>query len=103
MAERTTHSFHSKRCFHLFWGIVVVVLGVGLFIGEVAALADPSSKWAQGGSPWDASWSILLGLLSTWLGIRLLRLGVQISSGKMTIRGYLVTRTVNASDIRAIT
>jgi hypothetical protein len=102
MAERTTHSFHSKRGFHLFWGIVVVILGVGLVIGEVAALADPSSKWAQGSSPWEASWAIPLGLLGVWLGIRLLRIRLEISSGQMTIRGYLVTRTVNVSDIRAI-
>jgi len=32
-----------------------------------------------------------VGLLGMWLGIRLLRLGVlQISAGKMTVRGYLL-------------
>jgi hypothetical protein len=45
-----------------------------------------------------------MGLLGIWLGIRLLRLGVlQISTGKMTVRGYLHTRTVEVSEIRAFT
>jgi hypothetical protein len=39
----------------------------------------------------------------TWLGIRQFRVGVQIRGGKLTIRGGLGTRTVNVSEIRAIT
>lgn len=72
-----------------------MVLAVGILVGEAAALADPSSSWARGSggvSTWDNIWIAALGLLGIWLGIRLLRLGVlQISTGKMTVRGYLHT------------
>jgi membrane protein implicated in regulation of membrane protease activity len=100
----TIHTFHSMRGFHLVTGIVVAVFGAGLLIGEAAALAYPHSSWAQGGnSTWDYIWGAGLGILLVWLGIRLVRVGVHISSEKMTIRGYFVTRTVKASEIRAIT
>jgi hypothetical protein len=97
-----THTFHSMHGFHLLTGIVCVVLGVGWLAGIVAVVADPSSSWSQGSSPWQATWAIPIGFLIVWLGIRLVRVGVQISSEKMTIRGYFVTRTVNASEIRAL-
>jgi hypothetical protein len=100
----TTHTFYSMAGFHLFLGITVAVIGAGLLVGEAAALANPSSKWAQGGnSTWDYIGGAGLGVLLVWIGIRLLRVAVRISSEKITIRGYFVTRTVNASDIRAIT
>ena len=39
-----------------------------------------------------------------WLGLRLLRVGVfQISAAKMRVHGYFRTRTVRASEIRAVT
>ena len=44
-----------------------------------------------------------MGLLFTWLGIRMVRVGVQISAEKIAIRGYFRSRTVNGSEIRAIT
>jgi hypothetical protein len=92
------------RDFHLVMGIVVAVFGVGLVVGEVAALAYPSSKWAQGDtSAWSFIWGTALGLLIAWVGIRLVRVGVHVTGEKMTNRGYFVTRTVNASEIRAIT
>jgi hypothetical protein len=53
-------------------------------------------------STWGAIWGTALSLLLVWLGVRLIRVGVHISSGKLTIRGYFRTRTVNASEIRAI-
>jgi hypothetical protein len=91
------------RVFHLVTGIVAVVLGAGLVVGLVALFADPSAKWAQGGaSAWDFAWVTALGLLFVWMGIRLVRVGVRISGEKLTNRGYLVTRTVKASEICAI-
>lgn len=101
----TIHTFRYMRGFHLVVGIVVVVFGVGLIIGTWAAVAYPSSSWAQGASisTWNVIWPNALGLLFVWVGIRLLLLGVQISAGKMTSRGYFWTRTVQASEIRAIT
>jgi hypothetical protein len=98
-----THTFRYRRGFHLVLGIVVAVFGVVLLVGQAAALAYPHSSWAQGNSTGDYIWFAAAGLLLVWVGIRLLRVGVQISSGKMTIRGYFATRTVNASEIRAIT
>jgi hypothetical protein len=51
----------------------------------------------------DIFWSVTVGLLFAWVGIRLARVGVRINSEKITIRGYFVTRKVNASTISAIT
>jgi hypothetical protein len=99
----TTHRFYVMRGFHLVTGIIVAIIGVGFVAGTVAVVVDPSSKWAQGSSPPEATWQIPVGLLIVWLGIRLLRVGVQISAEKITIRGYFRTRAVNASEIRAIT
>ena len=84
-----------------------MVLAVGILVGIAVALADPSSRWARGGgglSTWGNIWLVAAGLLGIWLGISLLRVGVlQISAGKMTVRGYLRTRTVEVSEIRAFT
>ena len=84
-----------------------MVLAVGILAGVAVDLADPSSSWARGSggaSTWDNIWMAAVGLLGIWLGIRLLRLGVlQISAGRMTVRGYLRTRTVEVSEIRAFT
>jgi hypothetical protein len=100
----TTHTFHSLRGFHLVTGIVLVVFGIGLLVGEAAALAYPHSSWAAGdNTTWDYIWGAGLGLLCTWLGVRLVRVGVHITAEKMTNRGYFVTRTVKPSEIRAIT
>jgi len=100
----TTHTFRHWRGFHLVTGIVVTVAGVVLIVGEAAALAYPHSSWAKGGtSASEIFQNIAIGLVLVWVGIRLLRLGVQISGEKITIRGYFITRTINASDIRAIT
>jgi hypothetical protein len=99
----TTYTFHSMRGFHQFSAIVVgVVFGAGLFVSTAVAVADPHSKWAQGISTSGAIWSTALSLVFIWLGIRLFRVGVYISSGKMTIRGYVVSRTIKASQIQAI-
>jgi hypothetical protein len=98
-----THRFYVMRGFHVVTGVIGAAMGVGLLIGAAVAVADPSSYWAQGISTWGAIWGTALSLLFVWLGIRLLRAGVQISAEKITIRGYFVTRTVNASEIHAIT
>jgi DivIVA domain-containing protein len=103
----TAHTFRYRRGFHLFWGTPVVVIGVGLLVGLAAALAYPSSSWARGDGGAGTSgniWMAALGLLLIWLGIRLLRVGVlQVSAGKMRVRGYFRTRAVEASEVRAIT
>jgi hypothetical protein len=102
----TVHTFRGQRAIHLVTGIAAVVVGIGLLVGLAAALADPSSSWARGdggvGTSGDAEMAIG-GLLAIWLGIRLLRVGLQITAGKMTYRGYFWSRTVDAADIRAIT
>lgn len=99
----TTHTFYSMRGLHLSLGVASLLLSLGIFIGDSFAMAYPSSKWAQGASTSDYVWSIIAGLALVWLGIRLLRMGVRISSKKITVRGYLRTRTVHASDIWAVT
>jgi len=105
-ARATTPSltFRSMRGLHLVTGVSCVVIGIGLLVGEAAALAYPHSSWAGGGnSTWDYIWGAGVGLVFVWVGIRMVRVGVHISSGKITTRGYLRTRTVSASEIRAIT
>jgi hypothetical protein len=100
-----THTFRAMAGFHLVSGIVAVVGGVGVLVGDAAALAYPSSSWARGSggvSGWDDFWMAVSGLLLIWLGIRLLRVGIQVSAGKMTYRGYFRTRTVEASEIRSM-
>jgi DivIVA domain-containing protein len=103
----TTHTFRYRRVYHVLLGITVVVIGVGILVGDTAALADPSSSWARGDggvSTWDSIWMAAGGLLMAWLGLRLLRVGVfQISAAKMRVHGYFRTRTVRASEIRAVT
>jgi hypothetical protein len=99
----TIHTFRSMRAFHLVVGIACVVLGAGLLVSTAAAVAYPHSSWGQGISTWGAIWSTALSLLFIWVGIRMTRVEVQISAKKITIRGYLHTRTVKASEIRAIT
>jgi hypothetical protein len=46
---------------------------------------------------------VAFGFALVWLGIRQLREGVQISGAKLTIRNDYRTRTVVASEVRAIT
>ena len=103
----TTHAFRYRRGLYVSSGILVMVLAVGILVGVAVDWANPSSSWARGSggvSTWDSIWMAAVGLLGIWLGIRLLRLGVlQISAGKMTVRGYLRTRTVEVSEIRAFT
>ena len=91
---------------NLVCGIFFVVIGVSCFVTDAAALAFASSSFARGDGGIGASGVFqlaVIGLLFTWGGIRVLRVGVQASAGKMTYRGYFWTRTVDASDIRAIT
>jgi hypothetical protein len=102
----TVHTFYSMRVFHLVAGIVVALLGVGGLVGDAAALAFPSSSWARGSgglSTWDDIWLAALCLLMIWFGIRMVRVGTSISSEKITVRGYVRTRTTDASEIRAVT
>jgi hypothetical protein len=100
----TTHTLlYSARTFRLVTGTVCAVIGVGLLVSALVAVAYPHSSWAQGMSSWDAIWSTALSLLFICVGIRLARVRLQINSEKITIRSYLYSRTVKASRIRAIT
>ena len=69
----TTRTFRYRRVFHMVLGIPVVVIGVGVLVGDAAGLAYPLSSWARGDggvSTWDSIWMAAVGLLVTWLGIR---------------------------------
>ena len=97
----TTHTFRLQRGLLLAGGIVALAFGVACLGLAVAA---PLTAWSPNvGSKGDEILVIGLGFLCLWFGIRLLRVGVQVSGEKLTIRSYLRTRTVDASEIRAIT
>jgi hypothetical protein len=91
----TTHTFCFRRGRHLSFGIVFVAFGATFL---AVAVADPSGRQA-----WGDVVLVAFGFALVWLGIRQLREGVQISGAKLTIRNDYRTRTVNASEIRAIT
>ena len=94
-----TFRFHRHR--HLLLGIAALAFGVGALANAIQA---PLSGWDPSvGDKGLEIWDIVLGLPLVWLGIRQFRVGVQISGGKLIIRGGLRTRTVNVSEIRAIT
>jgi len=101
---KDTRIFRLQRGLLVSCGIVVLAFGaasLGL------AVAGPLTGWSspvvgvRGAG--DEVKVVGLGLACLWLGIRLLRAGVQIRGGKLTVRGYFRTRAVNASEIRAIT
>jgi hypothetical protein len=91
----TTHTFCFHRGRHLIAGIVCVVFGAAFLAMEVA---DPRGRGA-----WRDVVLVIFGLALVWMGIRQFRVGVQISGAKLTIRNDYRTRTVVASEIRAIT
>jgi hypothetical protein len=102
----TTYTFYSWHAFHTVTGVVVAALGVGSLALFAGGLAYPHSHFytAGGGvSTSDNIWAVGLGLLLIWLGVRLFRVKVQISAEKITNYGYLRTRTVPVSKIRAVT
>jgi Septum formation len=97
----TTHTIRLQRGLLLFFGIVVLAAAAA---GFGVALAAPLSGWSPSvGSKGGEVELVGLGVLAIWFGIRLCRVGVQVTGQKLTIRNYVRTRTVNASDIRAIT
>ena len=94
-----TFRFHRRR--HLLLGIAGLALGVGFLANAIAA---PLSGWDPSvGDKGLEVWEFVLGLPLVWLGIRQLRVGVQISGVKLIVRGGFRTRTVDVSEIRAIT
>ncbi len=98
--SETTHTFRLQRGLLLAGGIVVLA-GSAACLG--LAVAAPLTAWSPRiGGKGDEVWAVGLGVLCLWFGIRLLRVGVQVSGEKLTIRSYLRTRTVDASEIRAI-
>lgn len=99
--SETTHTIRLQRGLLLLSGIVVLA-GAAACFG--VALAAPLSGWSPSvGSKGGEVELVGLGVLTLWFGIRLCRVGVQVTGQKLTIRNYFRTRTVNASDIRAIT
>ena len=44
----TTRTFRYRRVFHMVLGIPVVVIGVGVLVGDAAGLAYPLSSWPGG-------------------------------------------------------
>jgi len=103
--QDTTRTFYSMRCFHVVTGVVGAVAGVGLIVLASAALAHPHIHFFQANGGISNSGNIgfiFLGVLLAWLGVRMTSVGVQISAEKVTIRGYLRTRTVGASEILAV-
>jgi hypothetical protein len=99
--SETTHTFRLQRGLLLPCGIVVLAFAAAC-LG--LALAAPLSGWSP--SVGDKGGEVqLVGLAVPllWFGIRLCRVGVQVTGQKLTIRSYFRTRPVNASDIRAIT
>ena len=97
----TIHTFRFQRGVLIFGAVMGLALAAAFF---ALAVAGPLSGWSPdvGISTWDEIWVIGVCLLCLWLGIRLLRVAVEISAGKMTIRSYFRTRTVNVGEIRAI-
>jgi hypothetical protein len=95
----TTHTFRFLWVLHRVAGIGFVVLG----ICSLGAVAVPVLVTVQG--PVVVLWVVFIGagVFLIFMGISLARAGVQITDGKMTIRNYGFTHTVDASEIRAIT
>jgi len=81
-ASGTTHTFRFEAGSQRLLGIGAVIGGIGCLAFVVAALAYPSSSWAQGGSTPGAILLTGLGLFVLWSGIRLIRMGVQVSAGR---------------------
>jgi len=96
----TIHTFRYQRGLLLPGAVMALAFAAASFALTVAA---PLSGWSPDtGSKGDEFWEIVIIPLLLWLGIRLLRVAVVISAGKMTIRSYFRTHTVNVGEIRAI-
>jgi hypothetical protein len=96
----TIHTFRFQRGLLIPGAIMALAFAA---TGFALAVAAPLSGWSPNlGSKGDLIFAIVSFPLCLWLGIRLLRVAVQIRAGKMTIRSYFRTRTVNVGEIRAI-
>jgi hypothetical protein len=101
----TTRTFYSMRGFHVGFGVVLTAVGVGMVVLGAVASAHPHIHFfqADGGESFpDIFGLIVLGILCAWIAVRMIRVEVRISAEKVTIRSYLRTRTVDASEIRAV-
>jgi hypothetical protein len=97
----TIHTFRFQRGSLLVGAIMALACAAACFAVAVAA---PLSGWSPNvGDKGGEIQLIGLFLVGLWFGIRLLRVAVEIGAGKMTIRSYFRTRTVNVGEIRAIT
>ena len=99
-----THTFHLRPVKHGFVGILGVALGAVFVVWPIVGLFTPGfyNDFHAGDL-----WWILLGagggLVFAWIGIRQFRNGAKVSGHKLMIRNELLTYTVDAADIRAIT
>lgn len=91
----TTHTFRFHRGRHLSFGILALVSGAACL--AIAAAPGTGAWWGE------VLFLVIFGLALVWLGVRQFWVGVQISAGKVAIRNSWRTRTVDASEIRAIT
>lgn len=98
----TIHTFLFERGELIILGITILAFAAAFF---GLAIAGPLSGWSPDIdiSKGDEIWTTAGGLLCSWLAVRVLRRAVRVKAGRVTIRGYLFTRTINAGDIRAIT
>jgi len=94
---RSTHTFSSDR------GIRIVGV-VALAVMIVIVCAVTIAHGTQGGfNVWvKIAFIAIFGVPSAWFAVRWLRLGVEISSGKMTVRNLWRTRVIGIGEICGI-
>jgi hypothetical protein len=93
----TTHTFHLHRGFAIY----SAAFGAGFLGLGIAGLFGPRHP---------AGWELLAllggcltgGAFSVWIGVRSARMGVQISSGILTVRNWFSSYTASCGEISAI-
>jgi hypothetical protein len=93
----STHTFSSDRGIRI---VAVLALAVMLVIVCAVTIAHGT----QGGfNVWvKIAFIVIFVVPSAWFAVRLLRLGVEISSGRITVRNLWRTRVIAINEIRGI-
>lgn len=94
----TTHNFRFHLGKQIILGIFYLVVGAGFLSGIALAILVPDGRL---GPFWGVGFGVA-GLFFVWAAICSFRMGVQVSSEKLTIRNAYRTYTIDASSIRAI-
>jgi hypothetical protein len=96
------HTFCFRPGALLFVGILLVGLSGGGGVGVAVGVSNATGSWNIG---YVIGFAAIMGfaLFGVWMGIRAPFAGVKIGDGKMTIRNFWRTYTVNTSKICAIT